>query len=66
MYNKAMKVMFKKIPTTMSKSLSPKTMVQKLMTEVGGEWYMEKVAKRLPLLRISKLSKNNKIRRMKF
>ena len=40
MYNKAMKEMFKQIPTTMTKPLSPKQKVQKLMTEIGGGWYM--------------------------
>ena len=38
MYNKAMKDMFKKIPTTMTKALSPKQKFQKLMTEIGGGW----------------------------
>ena len=37
-----MKYMFKQIPTKMSKPLSPKQKVQKLMTEIGGGWYMEK------------------------
>ena len=40
MYNKAMKQMVKQIPTTMIKPLSPKPKVQKLMTEIGGGWYM--------------------------
>ena len=57
MYNKATKDMFKQIPTIMSKPLSPKQKVQKLMTEVGGGWYMEKSAKVIPPLKISKLSK---------
>ena len=35
--------MFKQIPLTMIKALSPKQKVQKLMTEIGGGWYMEKV-----------------------
>ena len=37
-----MKDMFKQIPTTMHKPLSPKQKVQKLMTEIGGGWYMGK------------------------
>ena len=41
MYNKTMKEMFKKIPTAMTKALSPKQKVQKFMTEIGGGWYME-------------------------
>ena len=36
MYNQGMKYMFKKIPTTMYKPLSPKQKVQKLMTEIDG------------------------------
>ena len=40
-YNKAMKDMFKQIHTKMSKPLSPKQKVQKLMTEICGGWYME-------------------------
>ena len=43
MYNKSMKDMFKKIPTTMSKPLSPKQKVQKLMTEIVGGWYTKKL-----------------------
>ena len=42
MYNKTMKEMFKKIPTAMTKALSPKQKVQKFMTEIGGGWYMER------------------------
>ena len=40
-YITAMKEMFKKIPLTMIKALTPKQKVQRLMTEVGGGWYME-------------------------
>ena len=36
MYNKAMKEMFKTIPTTMFKPISPKQKFHKLMTEIGG------------------------------
>ena len=56
-YSTAMKDMFKQIPKTMTKSLSPKQKVQKLMTEIGGGWYMEKIPKVLIPLRRSKLSK---------
>ena len=42
-YNKAMKEMSKQIPITMIKSLSPKQKVQKIMTEIGGGWYMGKL-----------------------
>ena len=40
MYNKAVKDMSKQIPITMTKPLSKKK-AQKLMTEIGGGWYME-------------------------
>ena len=52
-----MKDMFKQIPLTVIKALSPKQKVQKLMTEIGGGWYLEKVTKGLPPLRRPKLSK---------
>ena len=42
-YITSMKDMFKKIPQTMIKSLAPKTKFQKLITEIGGVWYMEKL-----------------------
>ena len=35
-YNRAMKEMFKQIPTTMKKPLSQRQNFQKLMTEIGG------------------------------
>ena len=54
--------MFKQIPLTMIKALTQKQKVQKLMTEIGGGWYMEKIAKGLPPLRRTKISKNHKIR----
>ena len=41
-YRTAMKEMFKQIPTTMTKPLSPRKKVHKLMKEIGGGWYMEK------------------------
>ena len=43
MYNKAMKEMFKQIPTTMIKEISLKQKVHKFMTEIGGGLYMEKL-----------------------
>ena len=42
-YITAMKDMFKKIPLNMIKPLTPKPKVQKLMTDIGGEWFIEKV-----------------------
>ena len=41
----------------MIKALTPKQKIQKLMTEIGGRWYMEKSARGLPPLRISILIK---------
>ena len=52
-----MKYMFKKIPQTMSKALNSKQKVWKVMTYIGSGWYMEKIAKGLPPLNISKISK---------
>ena len=49
--------MFKQIPQTMYKALTPKQKVQKLMTDIGGGWYMGKSDKGLPPLRRTKLSK---------
>ena len=40
-YSTAMKEMFKTIP--MTKPLSPGQKLQKLITEIGGGWYMEKL-----------------------
>ena len=57
--------MFKQISQTMSKALTPKQKVQKLMTDIGGVWYMKKIAKGIPPLKISKLSKNHKRSNMK-
>ena len=59
-----MKEMFKQIPLTMIKTLTPKK-VHKLMIEIGGGWYMRKRDKVIPLLRRSKIGKKHKIRRMK-
>ena len=38
-----MKDMFKQIPITMIKALTPKQKVQKTMKYIGGGWYMKKV-----------------------
>ena len=53
----AMKEISRKIPLTMIKALNQKQKVQKLMTEIGGGWYMEKFSKGLPPLRRPTLSK---------
>ena len=41
-YTTAMKEMFKQIPQTMIKAITPKQKVQKLMTDICGGWYMKK------------------------
>ena len=51
--------MFKKIPLTIKKALTPKQKFQKLMTDIGGGCYMEKIAQGLPPLRRTKLSKKS-------
>ena len=42
-YITAMKQMFKQIPLTMIKVLTPEQKVQKLMIDIGGGCYMEKL-----------------------
>ena len=42
-YINAMKFMFIQIPQTIKIVSTPKQKVQKLMTDIGGGWYMEKV-----------------------
>ena len=42
-YVNNMKEMFKQIPLTISKALTSKKKFQKLMTDISGGWYMEKV-----------------------
>ena len=61
-----MKDISKQIPLTMKKALTPKRRFQKLMTDIGGEWYMEKGSKGLPPLKRTKLSKKHNKVRMKF
>ena len=65
MYNKVMKDIFKKISTTMYKPLRPKKSTD---TYDRNWWWMVygTFSKGLPPLRFSKISKNHKIRRMKF
>ena len=53
------KEMFKQIPTMMTKPLSQRQKFQKLMTEIGGGWYMGKITKGKPPLIIPKLSKKS-------
>ena len=56
-YVNSMIEMFKQISLTMKKPFNPKQNFHKLMTDIGGGWYMGKSAKGLPPLRITKLIK---------
>ena len=58
-YINATKDMFKQIPQTIKKALTPKQKFQKLMTDIGCGWYMEKSARGLLPLRRTKLSKKS-------
>ena len=58
-YITAMKDIFKQIPLTLIKALNPKQKFQKIMTDIGGGWYTEKIAKGIPQLKRSKLSKKS-------
>ena len=50
----------------MIKALTPRQKFQKLMTEIGGGWYMGEIAKAIPPLRRSKLSKKSQDREDKI
>ena len=58
-YNTYMKNVFKTIPTMITKILSQKQKVKKLMTEIGGACYRKKIIKRLAPLNIPKISKTS-------
>ena len=58
-YINSMNKMFKPIPLIVKKALTPKQKVQKLMTDIGGGWYMETFSKVLPPLSRTKLSKKS-------
>ena len=49
--------MFKTIPQNVEKPLTSGEKNQKFITDIGGGWYLEKFAKGLPPLKITKLSK---------
>ena len=44
-YITSIKEMFNKLTQTMIKALTPKQKVQKLMTDIGGGWYMGQKSK---------------------
>ena len=56
-YSLAMKEMFKKIPQNVEKSLTSREKNQKLMTDIGGGWYLKNCEKKLTPLKRTKLSK---------
>ena len=62
-YINAMKEMFTQIPQNVEIELPPIEKIQKLMTYIGGAWYMEKSAIGLPLLNRTKLSKKSQERK---
>ena len=56
-YINAMKEMFMQIPQNVEITLTLKQKIQKLMTDIGGGWYIEKSDRGLPPLKITKPSK---------
>ena len=48
---------FKTIPQNVEKLLTSREKNEKFITDIGGGWYLEKCAKGLPPLKITKLSK---------
>ena len=55
-YINAMKEMFMQIHQNVEIALTPKEKTQKLLTYIGGGWYMKKNARGLPPLKRTKLS----------
>ena len=49
--------MSKTIPQNVEKPLTSREKNQKLITDIGGGWYLKKCAKGLPTLKRTKLSK---------
>ena len=49
--------MFKQIPQNVEKSLTSREKNQKLMTDIGGGWYLKIFENWLPPLKRAKLSK---------
>ena len=57
-----MKEMFTQIHKPVEISLTPKQKIQKLKTDIGGGWYIEKSARGLPSLNRTKLSEKSQER----
>ena len=58
-------IMFRKIPQNIKISLTTKQKTKKLMTDIGGGWYMKRSARGIPPLRRTKLIKKNNKGRIK-
>ena len=54
--------MFKTIPKNVENPLTSREKNQKLITDIGGGWYLEKCAKIIPPLKRTKLSKKAQMR----
>ena len=61
-YGNDMEEMFKKIPQNVERALTSRAKNQKLMTDIGGGWYLKKCARGLPSLKITKLCKKSQER----
>ena len=61
-YSIAMEDMFKQIPQNVEKALTSSEKEKKLMTDIGGGWYLKKCARGLPPLKRTKLSKKEQER----
>ena len=58
-YINAMKQVFMQIPQNFERALTSKEKIQKLLTDIGRGWYMEKSVRELPPLKRKKLSKKS-------
>ena len=56
-YSIAMEEMFKQIPQNVERAVNSREKNQKLMTDIGGGWYLKKCERGLPPLKRTKLSK---------
>ena len=63
-YINVMKDMFMQIPHYVEIALTPEEKIQKLLTDIGGGWYMGESARGLPPLKRTKLGKKRKKGRM--
>ena len=61
-----MKEMFMQIPQNVEITITSKEKIQKLLTDIGGGWYMKKCSRGLPPLKRTKLSKKAQERQDEF